>query len=240
VTASANQREKTPQKVVSTIKGEYEIRRGGEPVGTESFEHVVYDDNTVVLSSTYQVVTPESVRISGRNRLVLDEDSRFPREYESRRIMLQEGEERVQEVSARMYANVVDMTHRVGGDVETKRRVLPTGCLFLEGNIAHHLVAILHRYDSSLGGKQVFRTFDPLTAKESPSGLEFAGQGVAGQAEPLNAGPVTLYKFYAGNLPAIDVAVGNDGRVMSVLVSFQDVEYVLTSYSDSGADSGGG
>jgi hypothetical protein len=222
-----------PVEVRSVVRGAYEVRRAGAQVGREDFVTTTMSNDTVIHESVYQVMEGGGAAVSGNNRLEVEEESGFPRSYYTYRRTEGTGGETVREVSIRMFANVAAVSER-NGDVETTSRiVLPTGCLFVEGNIAHHIRLVLDRYDRTSGGRQKFSAFDPLGLGTTDVALEFAGQApvpdssAAGGEKP--AEKMDHYKYYTGGAFAADVFVAADGAVARIDAAPAQLEFVLVS-----------
>ncbi|MEJ2721750.1 MAG: hypothetical protein P8181_11525, partial [bacterium] len=193
------ERELEPPAVVKTVEGVYEIRRSGNDVGTETFVRRGLSNNTVVVECTYDVVADDGTFVMGNNRLEYVEDSGFPRRYYTLRKTQSENSERVREATAEMYANVVVWESHAGGHDVHEVMELPTGCLFIEANIANQVAAVVERYKSSRGGKQTFRAFDPLAGGQAAVTVEFVGEADPDDVEiNVGNGPLAHYRYSAG------------------------------------------
>jgi hypothetical protein len=109
------------------------------------------------------------------------------------------------------------VSERQGTEERARRIVLPAGCLFVEGNIAHHIVLVLDRYDRDAGGKQVFRAFDPLGLGTTDVALEYAGE---------EDGKLSRYRYYTGGSFAADVFTDANGTVTRIDAAPNELEYV--------------
>ena len=226
-----------PVTVRYTVQGAYEVRKSGSPAGREDFVRTYMSNNTVIYESVFEVVEGGGVTVSGNNKLEVEEDSGFPRSYYTHRRVQSAKGETVREVTVQVYANVAVVSERQGDD-ETRRIVaLPTGCLFVEGNIGHHLSAVLARYDSSAGGKQTFRAFDPLGVATTDVALELVGDstlvdagGSSGVGSPT--GRMVHYRYFAGTSPAADFFVDARGAIVRIDASFGDTKYALISLEE--------
>lgn len=215
---------KTPGKMTlpavevrSVTRGTYEIFKSGGQVGREDIVRTTMSDNTVVFESVYQVMEGEGAAVTGNNKLEIEEDSGFPRSYYTYRRTEGSGGESVREVSIRMYANVAAVTERSGTEETTRKLVLPAGCLFLEGNIAHHIHLVLDRYDRDAGGKQIFRAFDPLGLGTTDVALEYE------EEDPESS---IRYRYYAGGSFAAEVFATAEGTVTRIDAAPTELEYV--------------
>jgi len=226
-----------PATVRSTVQGAYEVRKSGSPAGREDFIRSYMSNNTVIYESVFEVIESEGVTVSGNNKLEVEEDSGFPRSYYTHRRVQSAKGETVREVTVHVFANVAVVSERQGED-ETRRIVaLPTGCLFVEGNIVHHLTAVLDRYDRGAGGKQTFRAFDPLGVATTDVTLELAGDstlvdagGSSGVESPT--GNMVHYRYFAGASPAADFFVDARGVIVRIDASFSDTKYALISLEE--------
>ncbi len=224
-----------PVEVRSVVQGDYEVRKAGGEVGRESFIRTLFTNNTGVYESVFEVAERADVNVSGNNKLEIEEDSGFPLSYYTYRRTDSPHGESVREVSVEMYSGVAVVSERQ--DSVEKREVvgLPAGCLFIEGNTAHHLRLVLDRYDRLSGGKQVFRAFDPMAVGVTNLAVEATGDtliiGVEGP-KGTGRGPVQVahYRYFTGAVFAADVFVdagGEIARIDSPLPA--DLEYVLVS-----------
>ena len=206
-----------PVEVRSVVRGVYEVFKSGGQVGREDFVRTTMSNNAVVYESVYQVMEGEGTAVNGNNKLEVEEDSGFPRSYYTYRRTQGTGGETVREVSVRMYANVAAVSERQGTEENTRRIVLPAGCLFVEGNIAHHIYLVLDRYDRDAGGKQIFRAFDPLGLGTTDVALEYEGE---------EAGNIARYRYYTGGSFAADVFADAEGTVTRIYAPPTELEYV--------------
>ena len=224
-----------PATVRYIVQGVYEVRKSGSPAGREDFIRTHMSNNTVVYESVFDVIESKDVTVSGNNKLEVEEDSGFPMSYyTSRRVHTSDGET-VREVSVQMYANVAVVSERQGDDEKRQIVELPTGCLFVEGNISHHLTAALERYDREAGGKQTFRAFDPLGVGTTDVSVELMGdttfvqpRGPSGGASP--SGEMAHYRYFAGASHAADVFADRDTSIIRFInAPASETEYVLLS-----------
>ncbi len=229
--------------VKSLVKGQYEVRRGGEIAGVEDFIRTTYTNNVVVVETVYEVLERDSVMISGNNRLEYEEDSGFPRKYYSYRRSAFPGEEHTIEVTIDLFANVAVIDE--SQDERGKRTVvaLPTGCLFVEGNIANQLSGVLARFNPNGGGKQAFRAFDPLGGATTEVSLETAGDSTfvspdwAG-AEKQKEEKVSWYRYHTGRYPGVDLFVDSNGIITRINSNHHDLEYLLVRLDEQDGDDG--
>lgn len=206
-----------PVEVRSVVRGVYEVFKSGGQVGREDIVRTTMSNNTVLYESVYQAMEGEGTSVTGNNKLEVEEDSGFPRSYYTYRRTEGAAGEAVREVSVRMYANVASVTERQGTEESARRIVLPAGCLFVEGNIAHHIYLVLDRYDRDAGGKQVFRAFDPLGLGTTDVALEYAGE---------EDGKLSRYRYYTGGSFAADVFTDANGTVTRIDAAPNELEYV--------------
>lgn len=237
--AAAGKMELPVPTVKSTVKGQFEVKRGGEVVGVEDFIRTTYTNNIVVVETVYEVLERDSVMVSGNNRLEYEDDSGFPRKYYSYRRSAHPSEEHTVEVTVDLYANVAVIEE--SQDERGRRTVLelPTGCLFVEGNIANQLSNVLARFNPGVGGKQGFRAFDPLGGATTEVSLEVAGDstfvspGWAGTGEK-----VSWYRYHAGRYPGIDLFVDVNGVITKIISDYHDMEYLLVRLDEKVGDDG--
>jgi len=220
-----------PVEVRSVERGVYEIFKPGGQVGREDFVRTAMSNNTVVYESVYQVMEGEGTAVAGNNRLEIEEDSGFPRSYYTYRRTESAGGESVREVTVRMYANVASVSERQGSEESEKRLVLPAGCLFIEGNIAHHIRLVFDRYDPSAGGKQNFRAFDPLGMGTTDVALEYDGEAAPGDSGAAGASSgveskLIRYRYYTGGSFAANVYTNAQGTVTRIDAAPTELEYV--------------
>jgi len=206
-----------PVEIRSVVRGVYEIFKSGGQVGREDVVRTTMSNNTALYESVYQVMEGEGTSVTGNNKLEVEEDSGFPRSYYTYRRTEGAAGEAVREISVRMYANVASVSERQGAEESTRRIVLPAGCLFVEGNIAHHICLVLDRYDRDAGGKQVFRAFDPLGLGTTDVALEYQGEDEA---------KLSRYRYYAGGSFAADVVADAEGTVTRISATPNELEYV--------------
>ena len=223
-----------PVTVRYTVQGAYEVQKAGTAAGREDFVRTYMSDNVVIYESVFEVIEGEGVTVSGNNRLEVEEDSGFPMAYYTRRNVHASDGETVREVTVRMFANVAVVAERQ--EDEEKQRIveLPTGCLFVEGNIVHHIAEVLERYDRTAGGKQTFRAFDPLGVGMTDVSLEFVGDSTFVDAKGASAGPslsgkMARYRYVAGISPAADVFVDAAGSIAAINAPASSTDYVLVS-----------
>lgn len=224
-----------PVTIRYTIQGAYEVRKSGNGAGREDFIRTYMSNNTVIYESVFEVVEGAGVTVSGSNKLEVEEDSGFPRSYYTRRSVHTSEGETVREVTVGMYSNVAVVSERQGDEEKQRIVELPAGCLFVEGNICHHVAAVLDRYDRSNGGKQSFRAFDPLGVGTTDVSLEFVGDstfvGAKGASVvPSAAGKMAHFRYFAGASPAAEVFVNaDDGTIASIDVPASETKYMLVS-----------
>ena len=220
--------------VESAVEGTYEVWRSGEHVGVEEFVRTILSSNTVILESVYEVVETGGEIVSGNNRLEFEEDSGFPRHYYTYRLMRKPDEEFVREVTVEMFANVAVLTERENERESRRTLTLPTGCLFIEGNIAHQVSVVFNRYNPTVGGKQSFNAFDPLGGETTDVAVEYMGDSTSTVSRHLgNPGRRLLhYRFYSGKYPAVDVYVNSGGVITKIDVGYQNLSYLLTSLKE--------
>jgi len=233
--AAGGEMDKTvePPTVTSIFQGMYEIRRSGTEVGTETFVRRTLSSNTIVVESTYDVLSDDGTFVTGNNRLEFEEDSGFPRTYYSLRRTQTQGAERVRESTAKMYANVVVWDNR--NDERDTRKVLelPTGCIFVEANIANHVAFVVDRFRSSRGGRQSFVAFDPLAGGVAKVAIEYVGEAAPDSVNTtVEAEMFGHYRYFGGEISEADVYVSSSGLVVRVNVRTHDLEYVLVSTDD--------
>ena len=219
-----------PPTVTSILQGMYEIRRSGDEVGTETFIRRVLSSNTVIVESTYDVLSDDGSFITGNNRLEFEEDSGFPKTYYSLRKTQSNNQERIRESTANMYANVVVWDNR--NDDRDVRKVLelPTGCLFIEANIANHVSFVVNRFRSSRGGKQAFQAFDPLAGGMAKVAIEYIGEAAPDSIGTLiEAEMFGHYRYYGGEMSEADVYVSPAGLVFRIDVRTHNLAYILVS-----------
>jgi hypothetical protein len=224
-----------PVTVRYIVQGAYEVRKSGSPAGREDFIRTYMSNNTVVYESVFDVIESKDVTVSGNNKLEIEEDSGFPSSYYTSRRVHKSGGETGREVSVHMYANVAVVSERQGDDEKRRIVELPTGCLFVEGNIAHHIAAVLDRYDREAGGKQTFRAFDPLGVGTTDVSVELVGdttfvqqKGASTGASP--SGEMVHYRYFAGASQAVDVFADRDTGIIRVIdAPSSETEYVLLS-----------
>ncbi|UCG51489.1 MAG: hypothetical protein JSW58_15095 [Candidatus Latescibacterota bacterium] len=235
--------ESEPPTVISTTQGLYEVHRSGKRLGSETFIERVLSSNTVIIESTYDVLAQDSAFVTGNNRLEYEEDSGFPRSYYTQKKIEKDGTLQIHEATAKMFANVVVWENRVD-DVEQRQVLeLPTGCLFVEGNVVHHVTVVLDRYNASAGGKQTYRAFDPMGGRATNVMLEYIGESTIDAETPGPAGlprdkQLSHYKYFAGRLSQADIFVNSAGFVVRVDVENVDMEYVLVSVEQHNGDFG--
>ena len=202
-------------------------------MGTETFIRRTLSSNTVVVESTYDVLADDGTFVSGNNRMEYEEDSGFPRSYYSLRKTHGDNGDRVRESTANMYANVVVWDNRNDDRDVRKVMELPTGCLFVEANIANHVGFVVDRYRSSRGGKQTFQAFDPLAGGRANVAIEYVGEAdpdsITTAVEALTFGH---YRYYGGEMSEADVYVNSSGLVVRVNVRTHGLEYILVSTDD--------
>ena len=240
--AVAGKMESPEPTVKSTVKGQYEISRSGEVIGVEDFIRTTFSNNVVIAETVYEVFEKDSVMVSGNNRLEYQEDSGFPRKYFSYRRTTNPTEEHTIEVTIDLFANVAVIDERQ--DERERRSVLelPTGCLFVEGNMANQLSNVLGRFNLAAGGKQGFRAFDPLGGATTEVALETAGDSTFVsptwvRAEKQKGETVSRYRYYAGRYPGIDLFVDANGVITKIISKSHDMEYLLVRLDEqSGGD----
>jgi hypothetical protein len=238
--AGGMEREVKPPEVRDFLQGMYEIRRSGRDVGSETFIRRVLSGNTVVIESTYDVVAEDGTFIMGNNRLEYEEDSGFPRSYYALRKTRSENSERVRESTANMFANVVVWDNREGDHDIHELMELPTGCFFIEANIANQVAVVIDRYKSSRGGKQTYDAFDPLAGGRATVAVEYVGEVAPnGDIELVEGQTLEHYRYHAGEMSEADVFVKADGLVVKIDVRTHDLQYILVSIdTQADADSG--
>jgi hypothetical protein len=223
-----------PVTVRYTVQGAYEVKMSGNIVGREDFIRTYMSNNTVIYESVFDVVEGEGAAVSGSNKLEVEEDSGYPKSYYTRRSVSKSDGETVREVSVQMVANVAVVSERQGDEEKQRIVDLPTGCLFVEGNICHHIAEVLDRYDRGRGGKQTFRAFDPLGVGTTDVSLELVGDSTFVDTKnaslvPSASGKMAHYRYVAGTSPAADVFVDADGTIVSIDAASSATKYVLVS-----------
>jgi hypothetical protein len=226
-----------PVEVRSVVQGAYEIHRAGGQVGREDFVRTTLSNNTVIYESVFEAMEAGETAVSGNNKLEVEEDTGFPRSYHSYRRTRGTHSEAAMEVSIAMFANVAAISERRENQEETRRVVLPAGCLFVEGNIVHHLHLVLEQYDRRAGGNQAFRAFDPLGRGLTDVSLEFAGEiigadSIRAEGPGTAEAPVSRFKYFTGGSFAADVFADANGNITRVEASPADLVYILVSMAN--------
>ena len=221
-------------EVRSVVQGVYEVRRSHGQVGREDFVRTTMSNNTVTYESVFEAMEEAGTAVSGNNKLEVEEDSGFPRSYYTYRRTRGTGGETVREVSVRMFANVAAVSELQGSEEKTRRLVFPAGCLFVEGNVAHHLNLVFDRYDRDAGGRQVFRAFDPLGLGLTDVSLEFVGETAQADSSRMEgtgapAKTVSRYKYVTGGNFAADVFADAEGNITRIDATPADLVYILVS-----------
>jgi hypothetical protein len=195
-------------------------------------------NNTVVYESVFEVAEGEGTVVSGNNRLEVEEASGFPRSYFTQRRTQGPTDESLREVTVEMYTNVAVVSERQGDRDGERVLVLPTGCLFMEGNTAGHLAAVLARYDREAGGKQSFRSFDPLGVATTDVVLEDAGDStlvLTGEAAPgeSRSRSTEHFRYRTAGFPVIDFFVDDEERIIRIDTGPSDLVYTLISHEET-------
>lgn len=232
--APAGKMELPPVQTRYTIRGAYDIRKSGVSIGREDFIRTSLSNNTAIYESVFEAVEDGETVVSGNNRLEVEEDSSYPRSYYTQRRTRGPQGETSREIAVEMFANVAVVSETQDGEEVRRDMTLPTGCLFVEGNTAAHVAVALDRYDRRAGGRQTFRAFDPMGLRLTDLAVESAGDSVV--AETGGAGeasaPTVLrgFKYQAAGAPSARVWADPDGRVVSITVGRDGIEYVLVSF----------
>jgi hypothetical protein len=220
-------------RLLETTVTRYDILHSGERAGYESVTRRVYSNNTLTLDAEVELVLPEGGRWDTETKLVLEEDSYFPRSYEIKKRM--GNEERTAEYQARMemVANVAVLSTRVNDKTETHNVVVPVGTPVFDTGVLNLVHQLLFWYDRRTGGRQRFTAFDPMTGKTNDlvmlltgaDTVDVMGESTEVEVFQIEQGVVTGKYF-----------VDADGRLVGADLGF--LSYTLSDEETVAGDGG--
>lgn len=152
--------QKKPVKLLSTVSATYRLVQGDEEIGRERLERRVYDDNTIVFD------IESGARMAGATynfttRLVLDEESYFPRSFRSDRAVVQAADTMHFTYTVEMFSNVAVVASEIAGRTDSRRIVVPTGLPVVELGAAYSWYQITFWTDLASRDHQRFQFLDP-------------------------------------------------------------------------------
>ncbi|MFH1754781.1 MAG: hypothetical protein ABIA59_03670 [Candidatus Latescibacterota bacterium] len=230
----AEKREQPTAELVSVESGMYKIfQKIGQDtipvhIGTESYSKKTFSNNTIILEGEvvmdFTVINAASGITQANIELEVEEESLFPRRYHMKRV----AKDSELESFIEMAANIAVSKRSINGREEQSKQVLSTGAMFIEGSLVHHRALLLHRYTSSLPGKQNVIVFDPQLKMETSAVVEYVGEQsvvVDEVAKTLN-----LYKVSIQKLAEMTLYVDENGVVVKANNGSQD--FILTSFEE--------
>jgi hypothetical protein len=225
--AAGVKRDLQPVELKSMEEGLYVVSREGEPTGESRFQVKTFSNNTIVYESSYDITYQGGFAVTGSYRLTVEEDTRFPVFYETRREMRKGEETHVIEAEAEMFANVVVTRLKRNDREERKVLPLPTGCMFLEDEMVCLLPLVVFRYGQTTGGEQSLDIFDPLYGSQD----QIVVKRIAGPADASGgaegADSRMRYSLQRGKNPPINFDVDGSAIIVRVTGGFQNLEYLL-------------
>jgi hypothetical protein len=240
---SATSQEEQAAEPVHVETGTYKIMQKigqdtiPQEIGTETYTKTTYSNNTIIYQGDaefdFTVISTASGKIKTVSRLEIEEDSYFPRRYHM--IRTSKGSE--METTIEMVSNIAIITKRINDKTDKADLPISTGAMFIEGNFVHHRALLLHRFTSSLPGKQNIIIVDPQLKRESTAILEFVGEEdveIDGAMRMLK-----LYKVSIEKLAEMKLYVDDKGIVVKASNGAQD--FILTSFEEkTGENPAGG
>jgi hypothetical protein len=235
--------EQQQAKIILEETGTYQIlQRIGQDtipkvIGSETYTKKTFSTNTIVFESRskmdFTVIGAASGLIQATSRLEIEEDSYFPRRYHMRRT----AKDVEVETSVEMVSNMAIISKRINDREEKATLTLSTGAMFIEGTLLHHRALLLHRFNSSLPGKQNVIIFDPHLKRETTAVIEFVGEEgveIDGVMRTLN-----LFKVSIEKLAEMKLYMDEKGIVVRATNGSQD--FILISFEEkSGENPAGG
>lgn len=202
--------QKKPVQLLSTVNATYRMVQQDEEIGTEGFERRTYDDNTVI----YDVVS--SARMTGavysyRSKLVVDEESYFPRSFRSDKTIAQPTDTMQIAFTVDLFSNVAVVGSEMRGRADSRRLVVPAGLPIVEVGAAYCWYQILFWTDRTTQDRQRFQWLDPQRIAVENGEIFRSGEEtivvlgkktpvVVFKAERERLGAATLYVDAAGRL----------------------------------------
>lgn len=194
-------------RLLETTVSRYDILQSGTRAGYESVTRRLYSNNTIIFDADIELMPAEGVLWNTEVKLVIEEDSHFPRSYEMKKEMTHQGRTMEQSTRVEMVANVAVVTSNINQSEETRNVVLPAGTPVFESGALHLVHQLLFWYDRGTGGRQRFTVFDPLRGQTSDFVMLLTGaetidvMGAATEVEvfQLEQGAITGRYFLDAN-----------------------------------------
>jgi len=201
--AESPMHQKKPVRLLSTVHGGYRLIQQDSEIGQERFERRTYDDNTVI----YDVVSTANMggaTLSSVVRLVVDEESYFPRSFKSERTIAQATDTTRIAYTAEVFSNVVVVSSDIRGRTDSRRIVVPAGLPIVELGTVYGWYEILFWVNLSSPDHQRFQWLDPQRNVVESGEIYVAGEqtmDVLGKKTPVvvlkaereRVGPATLF-----------------------------------------------
>jgi hypothetical protein len=202
---------KKPVRLLSTVHAAYRVVQQDTEVGTESWERRTYDNNTV----TYDVAS--TVRMGGaavskKVRLVLDDESYFPRSFRSEQAIVQGADTTRITFTAEVFSNVVVVGSDMRGRTDSRRIVVPAGLPIMELGTVYAWYQVLFWTDRTSRDHQRFEWLDPQRNVVESGEIYLAGEqsiDVLGKKTP-----VSVLKAERERLGPAQLFVDSQGRIV--------------------------
>ena len=174
--AATPMHEKKAVKLLATSRSTFRIVQGDREVGKESFERRTYNDNTIVIQGNVALEPGPGLRVDEKIELTLEEESYFPRSFQSTKTVTHGSEQFDHKLSVEMFANVAVIGSEIRGAADTRRVVVPAGLAVQGVGALLYWYQTLFWYDRELGGRQRFQWLDPMTGTVGSGEIRLVGE----------------------------------------------------------------
>ncbi len=209
--ADTPMRKAKPATLVSTTHEKYRITRDGKEIGYESIVRRVYDTNLVVFGmDTEMDMGP--IKMAETLDLSLEEETYFPRSFQSRKTMIQKADTMQMNYKVDMYSNVAVLASDLKGHPASRRVVVPTGVPIVEvGNLVCWY-EVMFWVEADGVARQRIQWLDPVLGNVESGEIRTADPEtltVLGKKTP-----VTVYKAERDRLGPATLYVDADKRIV--------------------------
>lgn len=193
--------------------------RAGKETVTEKIDEngdrIALSENEIYLSDGI-----ETKRMAYSTRMILDGDSLKPKSYVYGYTTGGTGDS----FQVSVEGDEITRTLNRGGQTSVLTTEFKPDTIILDFNVYHQYDYVLHKYDHSEGGRQVYSDFIPVIGSHIPVALTFLGESET----PYRNGSLTVknYQVEFVGLRSGTVSFDSNGRLIRLVMPDQELEVV--------------
>jgi hypothetical protein len=211
------------QSASSEYSQSYGILIKGAIAGSERVTEKTTDSGNLISTSDHEIFVTdglETKRMAFSTQMVLAKGTGLPISYSYKYTTGAAGDSyEVAVNNGRISRNLTR-----GGSTNEINVAIPQNFIILDFNVYHQYDYLIRRYDSKLGGRQVFADFVPLIGTDIPVAVTLLG--TADLASPQGAIQARNFKIEFVGIWGGSLFVDKDGRLLRLLIPAQDLEVV--------------